>query len=152
MALSSRAFASRTTPAGLPPSGSLEKAVYRSTSGRGGFVVIPAATWGGSRPFPEVSGADASEGDDIFRDRAAAPNTRRAARGYDVRRDSTPPARAPPPHAGPARRSLRRALRHLPPEVPHTFSMNRRADTSRPEAATTSLREHHTLHIEEVRR
>ncbi len=47
---------------------------------------------------------------------------------------------------------LRRALRHLPPEVPHTFSMNRRADTSRPEAATTSLREHHTLHIEEVRR
>ncbi len=46
MSLSSRAVALSTTPAGFPPSGALEKAVYRSTSGRGAFVVMLAATRG----------------------------------------------------------------------------------------------------------
>lgn len=56
MSLSSRVVASRTTPAGFPPSGALEKAVYRSTSGRGAFVVMLVATWGGPRPFPDAGG------------------------------------------------------------------------------------------------
>lgn len=51
MSLSSRAVASRTTPAGFPPSGSLEKAVYRSTSG-GVFVVMLVATRGGAVAVP----------------------------------------------------------------------------------------------------
>src|SRR4051812_24620490 len=52
MSLSSRAVASRTTPAGVPPSGGLEKAVYRSTSGRGAFVVMLVATRCGPAAIP----------------------------------------------------------------------------------------------------
>ncbi|MFD4872756.1 hypothetical protein ACFWOB_05230 [Streptomyces sp. NPDC058420] len=94
-----------------------------------------------------------SEGGGILCDLAAVPNTRHDSRGYDIRPElhatrastTTPLTTSPPlPSVEPSGT--------LPPEVPHTFSINRRADTSRPEAATTSLREHHTLHIEEVRR
>src|SRR4051812_17072831 len=77
MSLSSRAVASRTTPAGVPPSGALEKAVYRNSSGRGAFVVMPGATRGECEAIPggckRASGATASR---IGR-RAAAPSARR---------------------------------------------------------------------------
>lgn len=52
MSLSSRSVASSTTPAGFPPSGVLEKAVYRRTSGRGAFVVMIAVTRGGREAIP----------------------------------------------------------------------------------------------------
>ncbi|MFJ3415109.1 hypothetical protein ACIPN8_02105 [Streptomyces sp. NPDC086082] len=100
-----------------------------------------------------MSGAEVSGGGGFFRDRAAASNARRDARGYEIRRElhascastASPRGNSPPLH-------LARRSGTFPTEVPHTFSINGGAGTSRPEAATTSLREHHTLHIEEVRR
>ncbi|MFE2883433.1 hypothetical protein [Streptomyces sp. NPDC059272] len=81
-----------------------------------------------------------SEDDDFFRDRAAASNTRRETRGYDIRRElhaprtsTASPAReqpaAPPskalghlPHGSPAHLLHQLRRRHLPPRSRHNLS------------------------------